>query len=108
MSYREKIKQHPLVRRMVEIVREASPGAQMILFGSRARGDHRQDSDWDILVLLDSLSAGERDRIWNPINDLELTADASINPVIRTKEYWRRSTFTPFHHNVNHDGIVLL
>lgn len=28
-------------------------GSKAILFGSRARGDTHQDSDWDILILLD-------------------------------------------------------
>lgn len=28
-------------------------GSKAILFGSRARGDAHQDSDWDILILLD-------------------------------------------------------
>jgi len=40
-----------LLRRMVEIiVREADPEA-IILFGSRARGDARPDSDIDLLVI---------------------------------------------------------
>ena len=40
-----------LLGQMVEtIVREASPEA-IILFGSRARGDARTDSDFDLLVV---------------------------------------------------------
>jgi len=27
--------------------------AEVILYGSRARGDEREDSDWDLLVLTD-------------------------------------------------------
>ena len=27
-------------------------GAKVILFGSQARGDAKEDSDWDILILL--------------------------------------------------------
>ncbi|HAL80974.1 MAG TPA: hypothetical protein DCO83_01070 [Mucilaginibacter sp.] len=37
--------------------------AEAFLFGSRARGDNRKDSDWDILILIDS------DRVTNEIED---------------------------------------
>lgn len=33
-------------------IREFDPSAEVVLFGSRARGDARQDSDYDFLVLL--------------------------------------------------------
>ncbi|MBK8570371.1 MAG: nucleotidyltransferase domain-containing protein [Nitrosomonadales bacterium] len=43
--------EEPLLQQMVEtIVREVSPEA-IILFGSRARGDARPDSDVDLLVV---------------------------------------------------------
>lgn len=29
-------------------------GAEVILFGSRARGDAHDDSDWNVLILLDA------------------------------------------------------
>jgi len=32
--------------------RRILPNEKMILFGSQARGDAREDSDWDLLVLL--------------------------------------------------------
>ncbi|MBQ3833136.1 MAG: nucleotidyltransferase domain-containing protein, partial [Bacteroidales bacterium] len=28
-------------------------GSELYLYGSRARGDYRDDSDWDLLLLLD-------------------------------------------------------
>ncbi len=34
-------------------IRLIDPKADIILYGSRARGDERPDSDWDILVLTD-------------------------------------------------------
>src|SRR5947209_1788464 len=38
------------------IVTELSP-RRVILFGSRARGEHRPDSDYDLMVLIDSPDA---------------------------------------------------
>jgi len=38
--------------------------AKIILFGSRARGEDRQDSDWDFLIILEpELSITEKRRI---------------------------------------------
>ena len=35
---------------------------KIILFGSRARGDYREDSDWDILVIVDKELDREKKR----------------------------------------------
>ena len=35
----------------IAAAQEANPGNTVILFGSRARGDHRADSDVDILIV---------------------------------------------------------
>ena len=38
---------------------------QVILFGSRARGDYTPESDWDIVVVLkEPLSSRERKSLW--------------------------------------------
>jgi uncharacterized protein len=34
-----------------ESVRRIDPKAKVILFGSKARGDSKKDSDWDFLIL---------------------------------------------------------
>ena len=33
-----------------DTIRASEPAAQIILYGSRARGDAREDSDWDVLA----------------------------------------------------------
>ncbi len=54
------LERDPVLRRVVEvIVREIDPD-KIILFGSRARGDHREDSDYDILVLKEGIRPEDR------------------------------------------------
>jgi predicted nucleotidyltransferase len=42
----------PSLRRLVDLARERLHARQVWLFGSRARGDARPDSDWDIWLIL--------------------------------------------------------
>lgn len=48
MSTRE----NQILARIKNRVREKDRAAEVILFGSRARGDAKPESDWDILILL--------------------------------------------------------
>jgi len=36
-------------------------GSKLYLYGSRARGDNRPDSDWDLLILLDKPKLSSQD-----------------------------------------------
>lgn len=47
---------------LVRRIRERYQPDQIWLFGSRARGDARDDSDWDLLVVVPDDASGERRR----------------------------------------------
>ncbi len=49
-------------------------GSDIYLFGSRARGDERPDSDWDVLVLVDreKVSFAFENEILNAVYDVLL------------------------------------
>jgi predicted nucleotidyltransferase len=42
-----------LLRKVKQAVGEVEPEAEIILYGSQARGDSNAQSDWDFLVLVD-------------------------------------------------------
>ena len=50
----------PLGLAIAQAAQDAAPDAVVILFGSRARGDHRPDSDVDLLVIADDNAESDR------------------------------------------------
>ncbi len=67
----------PLVAAIVE---RAAPRA-IWLFGSRARGDHRPDSDWDLAVVVDDVADPELlDPMTYWVLHKSLGVDATIIP----------------------------
>ncbi len=84
--------------------------AKVILFGSRARGDQSEKSDWDLLVLLNrkgSVSIGDLGKLSYPFYDLAAELDIDINPVIYTCGDWEKRQITPFYRNVVTEGVHL-
>lgn len=81
------------------------PNAEVILFGSRARGDFRKDSDWDILVLLDlPLSPSLKALILDNLYDLELQSNSIISLIIHSKSEWENLAVTPIYQNIKNEG----
>lgn len=81
-----------------------------ILFGSQARGTAREDSDWDILIILDKeeLLASDFDNITYPLTMLGWDLGKEINPVMYSTKEWQKYKNTAFCKNVEREGIRLL
>jgi len=99
-----------ILGRIKESVAETAPGATLILYGSYARGDYRDDSDIDVLIILnkDRVTLEDRKVISSRLYRIELDCGIIISPFLHTKSYWDFPPIkTPFHENVNREGIVL-
>lgn len=96
--------------RIKQSIYKKDPFAEVFLFGSRARGDNRSDSDWDILILIDSQKVTNEieDKFRDDLYDIELETGEIISTFIYSKEYWKRNLiFSPLYKNVNKEGIRL-
>jgi uncharacterized protein len=81
---------------------------EVILFGSRARGEENEESDWDILVLSEKNVGKLESEIRDKLYDLELETGEIFSLFVYSKMDWEnRQKVTPFYHNVNRDGIRL-
>lgn len=93
-----------------EILKRVAPEAEVILFGSEARGDARKDSDFDLLILEDSneISVEREKEITDPLFMLAYDEGIEVQPLVRTRRSWEsRPCITPFFKNVTTDGIRL-
>ena len=90
-------------------ISDIDPYAQVILFGSRARGDEKLDSDWDLLILTDYPINLEKERQFrNHLYDLELETGEPFSLFAYSKMDWNtKQKVTPFYINVTKDGVSL-
>ena len=85
-------------------------GSNVWLYGSRARGDYRADSDWDLIVLVDKdqQQLQDFDRYAYPFIEMGWQTGQEINPMLYTRQEWEKRHFTPFYHNVEGEKVVLV
>lgn len=75
-------------------------GSQVSLYGSRARGDAREDSDWDLHILI----PGEENVPWSdwdtyawPFAAIGINYDEMVNPRLYSVSGWLKRSFLPFY-----------
>jgi len=104
------MEQAQVIQRITELGKQILPeGASLWLYGSRARGDARPDSDYDLLVLIDKDTVSpEVDSAAYDICLMGYDYGVEINPHIYPKRKWMAQTFSPFYKNVEQDKIVLI
>jgi len=100
-----------ILQMIKESVHETDPAATVILFGSFARGEQREDSDIDLLILVDSdaerIEWDDERKITSPLHHIELQTGTIISPMVYSKKGWANHRVNFFYENVNREGIKL-
>lgn len=99
-----------VVSRIKHVAASSVPqDGEVILYGSRARGDAHSSSDWDLLILVNKerLEQADYDSISYPFVLLGCDLGEEINPILYTKKEWESYKITPFYENVTRDGIKI-
>jgi predicted nucleotidyltransferase len=106
----DRIASDPVVALFLDRTREIrSAGARFLLFGSRARGDGRPDSDYDVLVVLPKRDPDTKSRLYDAVMDVLWETDCLVSlKVFDRAPYDRLAAIpTPFMGNVAREGIQI-
>jgi predicted nucleotidyltransferase len=99
-----------ILKEIKRIVMEQDPSAKIYLYGSRAKGVAKKESDWDLLILLNKneITREIERSITYPLYDLEFDTGELISPMVYTENEWNtKYCITPFYHNVMNEGKLI-
>jgi predicted nucleotidyltransferase len=82
---------------------------KIVLFGSRARGDERPWSDYDLLILVDRRDRSLVNGIYDAVVEIQADTGCDLSLKIMSEAEWdrRRQAKSSFVANVSREGIVL-
>jgi predicted nucleotidyltransferase len=82
---------------------------ELMLFGSKARGDDRPDSDIDVLVIVTTDDWRICDIVYDIVTDIFLQTDISISPKVISKKFLEQlqEEDTFFFRNISRDAIAV-
>jgi predicted nucleotidyltransferase len=99
-----------LLTRCREAIRSLDPDAEVILYGSRARGTAQADSDYDLLILVNgAMDPQVEARFRQRLFPIELETGKVLTIIAFSQSEWNTPLYRVmlFHQNVENDGVVL-
>src|SRR6185436_10084934 len=96
-------KEKNILQMIKERIKRKEPSADIILFGSHARGQASKDSDWDILILLNQPSVNRllEKEYRNELFEIELEIEEPISTFVFSKSQWEQKyKMTPLYKSI--------
>ncbi len=99
-----------ILEQVKQTILEIEPDAEVIIYGSRTRGQAGPESDWDFLVLVNgNVDLKRTDAVRHRLYNIEWECGEVISCIVRSREEWNSALCKamPFHENIEREGIVL-
>lgn len=98
------------IRETKRILQERFPVQEVILFGSKARGDDDEESDIDLMLLTERpIDWQEKKEIIHALFEIELANDVVISILDATVSDWETGIFTvfPIREEIIREGVTV-
>jgi predicted nucleotidyltransferase len=99
-----------IIAAVKKIVHRFDEYADIILFGSRARGDWHEESDWDFLILSILPETGDaKEEIRRTVfREIELETFDNVFILFHNREVWHsKYNVTPLYYNIQEEGVLV-
>lgn len=104
------LENEPIARQVKNIAHRYDKDAQVILFGSSARGDWEEKSDWDFLILTDETDTEPLfKKIRNDVlEEIEWVSFDNIQTIVRKKKIWQENMWmTGIYESIQEEGKLV-
>ena len=103
-------KEEALSAKVRNAIRKVDPDADIILYGSRARGEADPESDYDLLIVSgEPVNLKREDLLRCKLFPIQLEYKAVLTVILISRDDWNSKLYSamPFYQNVKTDGALL-
>lgn len=105
-----KINERQALQEFKQFVCGIHPGAEIILYGSTARGENDVASDIDLMVVISENNSNHIEHELSTLKfNIELKYDVVIGLIVENRDFWQsaRASVMPLHINIDRDGVLV-